>query len=459
MTTSSGNLLIPPQLVNAIPHFTEYFGLWVIEPNAMLGLFEIASKLDIAAHLNSERPLEVKAAASSGKGSYYRQDVEGVAHISLSGPLQKHASSFSGGTSTVLARQDVRSAARDPDVGSILLRIESPGGTFAGNSELAEEIERASEKKPVYAYINDLGASAAYWLASSAQHVMANKEALVGSIGTYASVTDYSGRAASEGVKVHVIRAGAFKGMGTPGTEITPEQLAEMQRHVDSRNQFFLEAVAKGRKVSMDYVKSQLADGRLHTASEAIGLKLIDSIASLEEAHEKAKAAVPKRAKGSLKMSDTQNPADAVVTPQQIRAACPGASTDFIVDCLDRKLTIEAASGLWTSRLNDRVGELTKANSEFEAKIGELTKQNAELVAANAKLTEDLKAKENAPLAKTGVPGLPVSTKTTAATPADAYWSKVSEVQKEDKLTKAQAMSHVNKNYPELVQAMHGATA
>ncbi len=313
-------LLIPSQLAETIPHLSEYFGIWAIEPNAMLALFELAQRIDIVSHLQSDHVAEIKAAAGRGNGSYYREDIEGVAHISLNGPLQKHVSSFSGGTSTVLARQDVRAASRDPDVGAILLRIESPGGTFSGNSELANEIEKAASTKPVFAYINDLGASAAYWIASAASEVMANKEALVGSIGTYASVTDYSGAAAAEGIKVHVIRAGSFKGMGTPGTEITAEHLAEMQRHVDSRNQFFLEAVTKGRKVSMDYVKSQLADGRLHTASEAIGLKLIDSIATLEDAHAKAKASFSSKPKGKSKMSEsntTQSPHSPLVRSKQ----------------------------------------------------------------------------------------------------------------------------------------------
>jgi protease-4 len=130
-----------------------------------------------------------------------------VAVISLTGKLMKQQASMGGGTSTVQARRDIRAAASDPDIGAILLRIDSPGGTAAGTKELADEITAAKTKKPVWAYVEDMAASAAYWAASQASRIIANETALVGSIGTYGVVQDTSGMAAMEGVKVHVIRS------------------------------------------------------------------------------------------------------------------------------------------------------------------------------------------------------------------------------------------------------------
>jgi hypothetical protein len=121
-------------------------------------------------------------------------------------------------------------------------------------------------------------------VASQASRIIANETALVGSIGTYGVVQDTSGMAAMEGVRVHVIRAGAFKGAGTPGTEITAEHLTEMQRTVDGLNEYFLAGVAAGRSMLTAVRVRELADGRAWLAAEAKTLGLIDAIGSFDQA-------------------------------------------------------------------------------------------------------------------------------------------------------------------------------
>jgi hypothetical protein len=80
-----------------------------------------------------------------------------------------------------------------------------------------------------------------------------------------------------------VVRSGAFKGAGEQGTPVTDEQIGEAQRRVDALNEQFLNDVSKGRRMPMEQVRA-LADGRVHMASAAKGLGLIDGVASLEEA-------------------------------------------------------------------------------------------------------------------------------------------------------------------------------
>lgn len=215
----------------------------------------------------------------------YRVD-KGIAVISVAGPMTKHQTSMSyffGGTSTVMARRAIRAAVADPDVKGILLHVDSPGGQVSGTSDLADDIAAANRRKPVNCYIEDLGASAAYWLASQCDKVYANSTGLVGSIGVYTVAYDSSQRYKDAGVKVHVIRAGQHKGALEPGTEFTPEQMAEVQRRVDAFHSAFVDAVAKGRK--MDRAKAlALADGRIHIAKEALSLGLIDGIKTLDAA-------------------------------------------------------------------------------------------------------------------------------------------------------------------------------
>jgi len=235
-------------------------------------------------HLDSMLTLSVNAAklpTASGQRQD-RQQPKGVAVIEIVGVMQKYHTLFSwlfGGASSLEIAATVRSAAADPNIGCIVLYIDSPGGSVAGTQDLAEAIFEARQVKPVIAYISDIGASAAYWVASQASEIYANATATVGSIGTYAAIADYSKLFESAGIKVHVIKAGEHKAAGVVGTEITEDQLAEWQRVVNSINSQFIQGVARGRKLPPDRVRG-LADGRVHVGAEAQRLGLIDGITS-----------------------------------------------------------------------------------------------------------------------------------------------------------------------------------
>jgi len=199
---------------------------------------------------------------------------DGIAVLSLIGPLMKGQSKF-GGTSSVGARIQLRKALADDDVRAILLAIDSPGGHVAGTKDLADEI--AAAQKPEFAQIDDLAASAALWIASQADQVFANATALVGSIGTYMVVYDSSEAFEREGVKVHVISTGDLKGAMVEGSKITKAQLAAEQELVNDINDFFVNAMADGRDLSREAIED-IADGRVWIAAKAQKLGLIDGI-------------------------------------------------------------------------------------------------------------------------------------------------------------------------------------
>jgi len=206
--------------------------------------------------------------------------VNGVAVISLEGSLMKGWSKY-GGTSTTWARAAIRHADHNDDVKSIMLHIDSPGGTSAGTAELGDDIRNTI--KTIHAHIDDLGASAAYWAASQADKITMNRTGLSGSIGVYAAVYDTSKAAEMEGVDVHVISTGNHKGAGVDGTPITDEHLAEWQEIVDSHFSHFESAVRSGRNM----IKAQfnkVSDGRVFDAVESKALGLIDSISSFDVA-------------------------------------------------------------------------------------------------------------------------------------------------------------------------------
>lgn len=207
----------------------------------------------------------------------------GIAIISICGPMSKAgATSFDDGCSTVDIRRQLRQAANDTAVTGILLRIDSPGGSVSGTQALADDVAAAVKKKPVYAYIEDLGCSAAYWVASQCEKVYCNETAIIGSIGTYMVVWDMSKMFAEAGVEVLLFATGEYKGSGTPGTVITDDQKNAFQATVDDLNDQFLAAVSRGRNMARKRVE-QLADGNIHVGQKAKALGLVDDVMSMDD--------------------------------------------------------------------------------------------------------------------------------------------------------------------------------
>jgi signal peptide peptidase SppA len=286
----SGFLTLPPghaaQVgVPGVAHFPrlhEYAGVWLVEPGAFALHWVTFHRLDYAAHVanvaaavNQPADRSTLTEMRPGKGG------KSVALIRAEGLLMKQRSSM-GGTSTVQLRREIRAAANDPNVSGILLAVESPGGSAAGMLDLAAEVRSARRAKPVWAQIEDLGASAAYWLASQADMVFANSPmSLVGSIGTYQVVYDYSAAAEKDGVKVFLFATGPLKGAATPGTPVTPEQQADFQSRVDDVQTHFDAAVRNGRSMNAGQLAA-VRSGGVFSAAKAIDLKLIDKIQSPE---------------------------------------------------------------------------------------------------------------------------------------------------------------------------------
>jgi signal peptide peptidase SppA len=342
-------------------HLDQYFGVWAIEEGAFRSAINVFERFNLASHLASPAAQAVLTSDAPARGRGYAVTEDGVGILRLDGPLMKHLSSLSAGTSTVLARRALRAMAADKQVRSILLVIDSPGGTAAGTKDLADDVAAAAAVKPVHAFIEDLGASAAYWIASRASKVFAGEGALVGSIGTFAVVEDSSAEAAQLGVKVHVIRAGAHKGAGVPGTEVTPEQLAELQRIVNGINDHFLAGVSAGRKLSAERVR-ELADGRVHLARDAAGLGLIDGVSTFDQVL--AALAASSNPKG--KRMSQELPADTApkaATHREIKAACPGCDNDFVIAQLDAGATLDQSMRAWMAEQNTRLAA-SKAETE-----------------------------------------------------------------------------------------------
>lgn len=224
------------------------------------------------------------------------QDQDGIRVFELIGPMTKYGASFSPFAGTLAMQAALRAAREADSVKGVMIRVDSPGGMIAGVDDLALEVARTAKTKPVAAFIEDLGASAAYYAISQAGVISANAGAEIGSIGTYGVLYDTSQAATEAGVRAVVIKAGEFKAIGVRGAPITDEQIAELQRQIAAINDRFVERVAAGRRVALD-VARLWADGRLWTAPAAQQRGLIDRTESFDEAMNGLRSAIGARAR------------------------------------------------------------------------------------------------------------------------------------------------------------------
>lgn len=219
-----------------------------------------------------------------------------VAVIPIFGTIAHHAGMMiesSGGVSTESIASRFRAAMADPQVGAVLLHIDSPGGSAAGVPELAAEIHAARGPKPIVAQADSMAASAAYWIGTAADELVVTPSGLVGSIGVISGHQDISEALAKEGVRTTLITAGKHKGEGNPYAPLSDEDRAAIQERVDDYYNLFVRAVAKHRGVSVESVRSGYGEGRVVTAKRAVDLGMADRVATIDETI--ARLASPRR--------------------------------------------------------------------------------------------------------------------------------------------------------------------
>lgn len=263
--------------------FTDHLGLWAMDPVKLAsGLSAVRSGLlqPRAKETKREKTEAEKEADYQRYLAGYSLD-NGVAVIPLMGAMRKKASKF-GGCSTIETRGAIRAALEDGDAAAIMLRIDSPGGQVAGLVELADDVRAAAAKKPLAAYIEDLGASAAYWTASAAPRIYCNRTAEVGSLGVLSVLVDESGALEREGIKLHVVSTGPYKGLGADG-KVSDKLIEQVREQVDALGAMFRETIAQGRKLS-DEAVAAIFTGKIWMAKEAAALGLVDAIMPFENA-------------------------------------------------------------------------------------------------------------------------------------------------------------------------------
>jgi len=167
-----------------VPHWEQYTGWWAIHPLRFQQFAAFCGGLNPQAHLSAGRI--ARRGEEEDAAPYTVHD--GVALLEIVGPMTKYGSSFAPLGAMLQTRRNLRAALADPKVRAAVLRIDSPGGTTTGTDDLAAEVLTANQKKPIVAYGEDLMASAAYYVASQAEEIVATKATEIGSIGVFTVV-------------------------------------------------------------------------------------------------------------------------------------------------------------------------------------------------------------------------------------------------------------------------------
>lgn len=176
---------------------------------------------------------------------------------------------------------------KNDKVKAVVLRIDSPGGVVGPSQEIHDAVKKLATKKKVVVSMGSLAASGGYYIAVPATRIFANPGTITGSIGVLMKFSNIEGLMDKIGMKAFTLKTGKYKDSGSPVRTMTDEEKAVLQSVIDSTHGQFVKAVAEGRKLPIEEVRA-LATGRIYSGEQALALKLVDQLGTLQDAVEEA---------------------------------------------------------------------------------------------------------------------------------------------------------------------------
>lgn len=250
----------------------------------LLFILAIALTGCVSINLPTVQPLAEKVVAGEGRAKILLVDISGIIKDDES------ANALGLQTSpnlTARIREELDLASKDDDIKAVVLRINTPGGSVTTSDIISHEIENFKKKRkvPVVAELMDVATSGGYYIASSADRIIAHPTTVTGSIGVIAISVSASGLMEKIGITNQTIKSGPFKDLGSPLKTMTEEERKVLQSVIDGMYERFLDRVMAGRpdRFTRDELR-KAADGRVYTASQAVDLKLVDSVGYLDDA-------------------------------------------------------------------------------------------------------------------------------------------------------------------------------
>jgi protease-4 len=170
-----------------------------------------------------------------------------------------------------------------PQVKGVILSIDSPGGTTVGGESIFEEVRKVAADKPVVAEVGTLAASAGYMIATAADHIVARKTSIVGSIGVLIEYPDVSGLMDKLGIKLEAVKSSPLKASPSPFTPTNDDERAMVRKLILDSYDWFVGIVADRRKMTHEQALA-LADGSIFTGRQGLANHLVDAVGGEQEA-------------------------------------------------------------------------------------------------------------------------------------------------------------------------------
>ena len=236
-------------------------------------------------------PLQEKVIEGEGPGKILVTDISGV----LAYEEKKKESSFREEVNLVTrVKEELGKAAADSEIKALILRIQSPGGTVNASDLIHHEILEFKKRRNVTVVACFLGmaTSGGYYVATAADHIVAQPTTLTGSIGTIALKFNVEGLMEKVGVEEETVKSGDKKDMWSPFRPASQEEKKILQGIIDEYQAKFLEVVRAGRKNMTEADLATVKDGRILSGIQAFKLRLVDQLGYLNDAVQWAKNAV-----------------------------------------------------------------------------------------------------------------------------------------------------------------------
>ena len=184
--------------------------------------------------------------------------------------------------------KDLEKLMNDDDVKAVVLRVNSPGGSAYASEQIWRSVTNLKAKKPVVVSMGGYAASGGYYISCNANYIITEPTTLTGSIGIFGMFPDVSQLLTQKlGVKFSEVKTNKHSAFGAVSRPLNAEETAMLEKYIDRGYKLFRQRVADGRKLSVDQVE-QIAQGRVWLGSDALPIKLVDAIGSLDDAVKKA---------------------------------------------------------------------------------------------------------------------------------------------------------------------------
>ena len=180
----------------------------------------------------------------------------------------------------------IQNIKKNPSIKGVLLVIDSPGGSVSASIEVADMLKKLGEDLPVVAYVQGSMASGSYYAGMYASEIVANRGALIGSIGVIFSGYNISQLLETLGIQEQVLKKGTYKEVGTMSRQWSEQEREFLDNLLDEQYTMFVDDVkqARGQRLTQD--SEAFAQGKIFSAKAALELGLIDRVGSLHDATE-----------------------------------------------------------------------------------------------------------------------------------------------------------------------------